>query len=75
MIYLAVAGAEDMTLLAKLDVETAASDASEAIELADPRRLVDDDAPPKPANPEVADRDSSGNRRPVLVIFESHIRW
>lgn len=61
-----------------LDVEPAASidDTSDATELAEPRRLVDvEDAPPKPENSLLAGRDSSGNSRPVLVIFESHIRW
>jgi hypothetical protein len=67
-----------MKLLATLDVETAASDADDAIELAEPRRLVEVDVdPPKPVNPsvDIAGRDSSGNNNPVLVIFESHIRW
>ena len=61
-----------------LDVETIASedDDAEAIELLEPRRLVEvDDAPPKPEKSSVAGRDSSGNRWPVLVIFESHMRW
>lgn len=49
---------------------------SDATELADPRRLVEaDDAPPNPEKPSLAARDSSGNRYPVLVIFDSHIRW
>ena len=49
-------------------------DMAEATELAEPRRLVEVDAPPKPENPWFAGRDSSGNRRPVRVILESHMR-
>ena len=74
-------GPEDMKLLSRLDFEivvpASEADEADAIELPEPRRLVEvDDAPPKPANPWLlfAARDSSGNRRPVLVIFESHIR-
>jgi hypothetical protein len=73
-----VIGPADMKLLARLDVETAASDDddADATELMEPRRLVEvDDIPPKPEKSSVAGRDSSGNRRPVLVIFESHMRW
>jgi hypothetical protein len=62
----AVGRPEDMKLLAALDVDTAASDPDEAIELAEPRRLVDADveAPPKPENPslDIAGRDSSRKR-------------
>jgi hypothetical protein len=74
--YFVVGAPDDIKLLAMLDVEPAASDDADATELPEPRRLVEvDDAPPKPENPSIADRDSSGNRRPVLVIFESHMRW
>ena len=68
----------DMKLPAILDVETASSDNidDDATELLEPRRLVEvDDDPPNPEKPPLAGRDSSGNRRPVLVIFESHMRW
>jgi hypothetical protein len=62
----AVGGPEDMKLLATLDDDTTASDADEAIELAEPRRLVEAEleAPPKPENPslDIAGRDSSGKR-------------
>ena len=45
-------------------------------ELMDPRRLVDvDDGPPNPEKPSFAGRDSSGNRSPVLVTLDNHIRW
>ena len=48
----------------------------EATELADPLRLVEvEEVPPKPEKPSVAGLDSSGNRSPVRVNFESHIRW
>jgi hypothetical protein len=73
-----VGAPEDIKLLAILetDVEIAVSDADDAIELAEPRRLVDVDDPPNPEKPsfETAGRDSSGNKYPVLVIFESHMR-
>jgi hypothetical protein len=73
-----VGAPEDIKLLATLepDVEIAVSDADDAIELAEPRRLVDVDDPPNPEKPsfETAGRDSSGNKYPVLVIFESHMR-
>jgi hypothetical protein len=75
--YFAVGAPEDMKLLAMLDVEATASndDVADATELLEPRRLVEvDDAPPKPEKPSFAGRDSSGNRWPVLVIFESHMR-
>jgi len=68
-------------LLTRLDEAAAldgvpASDDTEATELMEPLRLLGaDDVPPKPLNPSVAGRDSSGNNSPVLVIFESHIRW
>jgi hypothetical protein len=62
----AVMGPEDIKLLATLDVDTAPSDADEAIELSEPRRLVDAhiEDPPKPENPslDMAGRDSSGKR-------------
>lgn len=51
---------------------------TEATELVDPLRLVEvevGDKPPKPEKPEVAGFDSSGNRRPVRVSFDSHMRW
>jgi hypothetical protein len=65
-----------MELLAILEVETETSDEDDAIELLEPRRLVEvEDPPPNPENPSLAGRDSSGNKRPVLVIFDSHIRW
>lgn len=68
-------GPDDMTLLAPLEVDKAASEVVEAIELLEPRRLVDsDELPPNPVNPSVAGLDSSGKRRPVRVNFESHIR-
>jgi hypothetical protein len=55
-----------MKLLATLDVDTAASDDDEAMELAEPRRLVEAEleAPPKPEKPslDMAGRDSSGKR-------------
>lgn len=75
--YFAVSVPEDIGLLAMLDAEIPASDNedTEATELLEPRRLVEvEDAPPKPEKPSLAGRDSSGNRRPVLVIFESHMR-
>ena len=50
-------------------------DDSDVTELADPLRLVEvDNLPPKPENPWVAGLDSSGNRSPVRVNFESHMR-
>jgi hypothetical protein len=61
-------------LLASLDGGLGFED-TEATELADPRRLVEvDDVPPKPEKPSVAGLDSSGNRSPVRVSFESHMR-
>jgi hypothetical protein len=66
-----------MKLLAGLDakvVESAEVD-TDPIELSDPRRLVDvDAAPPNPVKPREAGCDASGNKRPVLVILESHMR-
>ncbi len=48
---------------------------SDATELADPLRLVEvDNLPPKPENPWVAGLDSSGNRSPVRINFDSHMR-
>ena len=39
-------------------------------------RLVEvDDVPPKPEKASLAGLDSSGNRSPVRVIFERHMRW
>ena len=76
--YFVMGVSEDMKLLAMLDVETTASndDDTDATELLEPRRLVEvDQAPLKPEKPSLAGRDSSGNKRPVLVIFESHMRW
>lgn len=55
-------------------------DDADATELPDPLRLLEvEDVPLPPSRPEeipsFAGLDSSGNRSPVLVIFESHMRW
>lgn len=63
-------------LLATLDKDPGFED-TEATELTDALPLVevdDDDVPPKPKKPSVAGLDSSGNRSPVRVSFESHMR-
>lgn len=76
--YCVLAVPEDMKLLAILDVERPACEDEDVvpIELLEPRRDIDvDDVPPKPEKPSFDGRDSSGKRRPVLVIFESHMRW
>jgi hypothetical protein len=73
--YFEVGTAGAVKLLAMLDTEAPASEDDDATELAEPRRLVEvDDAPPKPENPSLAALDSSGNKYPVLVIFDSHMR-
>jgi len=56
---------EYMKLFAMVGVGSTKSndEATDATELADPRRLVDEDyAPPKPAKALLAGRDSSGKR-------------
>jgi hypothetical protein len=73
--YCVVDAPEDIKLLVTLDVEATESDDDDAIELPEPRRLIEVvDVLSKPEKPSVAGRDSSGNKRPVLIIFESHIR-
>ena len=64
-------------LLAELDKGPGFED-TETTELTDALPLVevdDDDMPPNPEKPSVAGLDSSGNRSPVRVSFESHMRW
>lgn len=63
-------------LLVSPDDEAPPLENSEAIELSEPRRLVEvtENVPPNPEKPSVAGLDSSGNRRPVRVILESHMR-
>jgi len=73
------AGCEELMdsprLPATLDNDPGVEDI-DATELADPLRLVEvDDVPPKPEKPSVAGLDSSGNKSPVRVSFESQMRW
>ena len=83
LIWFVVGAPEGMKRFAILDVETvAASDADDddagTTKLPEPRRLLvegDDNAPSKPENSSVAGQDSPGNKRPIFVIFESHMCW
>jgi hypothetical protein len=69
--------ATDSPRLLELLDDSTAFEAIEETELSEPLRLVavDEVPPPNPEKPSVAGFDSSGKRRPVLVIFLSHMRW